>query len=71
MDNQPLHEPLILPMYTSEEPYLYINFSGQLIFIQGNYLTDIEGIALVMLMGGLVFSPKTEDLRDMQNYYLN
>lgn len=57
-------------MYTTEDPHLYVSFSGQLIFIQGNYLTDIEGIAEVWFMGGLVFNPRTQDLRDMQNYYL-
>ncbi len=65
-----MEKPLILPMYTSEEPHLHISYTGQLVFIQNQYLIDIEGIAEVM-MGGLVFRPKTQEQRDMYNYFLN
>ncbi len=33
---------LTLPMFTHQEPYLYVNFTDQLIFIQENYLVDIS-----------------------------
>jgi len=62
---------LTLPMYTSEEPRLYVSYTGQLVFIQGQYLVDIEGIANVAVLGGLIFSPRTQKLRDMGNYYWN
>ncbi len=61
----------ILPMYTSEEPHLHISYTGQLVFIQNQYLVDIDGIANVAVMGGLIYSSKTQEQRDMYNYLLN
>jgi hypothetical protein len=66
-----MEKPFILPMYTSEEPHLHVSYTGQLVFIQNQYLIDIEGIAEVMMMGGLIYSPKTQEQRDMYNYFLN
>ncbi len=58
----------ILPMHTSEEPHLHVSFTGQLIFIRQQYQMDI---ASVEIMGGLIFSPETQDQRDMCNFFLN
>jgi hypothetical protein len=45
-----------------------VSFTGQLIFIQQQYLTGIAGITSVKIMGGLIFSPKTQDQRDIGNF---
>jgi hypothetical protein len=66
-----MEKPFILPMFTSEEPHLHVSYTGQLVFIQHHYLVDIAGIALVDVIGGLIFSPKTQDQRDMGNFFLN
>jgi hypothetical protein len=66
-----MEKPFALPMHTSDEPHLHVSFTGQLIFIQQQYLADIAGIASVEIMGGLIFSPKMQDQRDMGNFFLN